>query len=42
MQAWEERLQVLEEGRSEGLEKGIQLTKKCCKFCVTVRIGLRI
>ena len=36
MQAWEEKLQVLEEGRSkgleEGLEKGIQLTKKVLKL----------
>ena len=32
MQAWEERLQVLEEGRSEGLEKGIQLTKEVLKL----------
>ncbi|WP_455617514.1 hypothetical protein [Eisenbergiella sp.] len=36
MQAWEERLQVLEEGRSvgleEGLEKGIKLTKEVLKL----------
>ena len=32
MQAWEERLQILEEGRSEGVEKGIRLAKEVLRL----------